>query len=246
GKIGESYRVEEKQIDGYKLKETIGYIEGLYSKEPVEVIFVYSKEIVASEGEVVIHYKDTEGNEIAENDVIKGKIGAAYNIEAKQIENYHFKFVVGDTQSTFKEYKEEITFIYEALGTVTVRMGNVPAIGLNYTLYAVDSPYSSDLFVLDNILFRDKDAVKGEIIEIFTGAVGTRIPIDSSYDYDNYNNYINGLYDELEMHLTRVSNGEKIVLTGADLRKTLWSSLTTVEYYAKGNQYLDFFLYFPK
>ncbi|PZL77522.1 hypothetical protein CI088_01595, partial [Enterococcus plantarum] len=91
GKIGESYRVEEKQIDGYKLKETVGYIEGLYSKEPVEVIFVYSKEIVASEGEVVIHYKDTEGNEIAENDVIKGKIGESYRVEEKQIDGYKLK-----------------------------------------------------------------------------------------------------------------------------------------------------------
>lgn len=227
GEVGETYVVEEKQFDGYELQETVGSREGVYSKEPGEVTFVYRKNTPVSEGEVIIHYEDDEGNEIAANDIIKGEIGTSYNVEHKQIENYQFKFVVGTTEGVFKEYVEEITFIYQSLGTATLKleMGPQAQIGSTWFLYNVDKPGSYDEFRTDKILFKGEEAVNGQILDIYTGTIGDKIEI-------NDNNYL----DDLTLYLTKVSTGEQYILTARELSQTAYISIIfPTDYYQKGN-----------
>lgn len=43
GKVGESYKIKEKEISGYKLIKVKGEPEGVYSQSPKEIIYVYQK-----------------------------------------------------------------------------------------------------------------------------------------------------------------------------------------------------------
>jgi LPXTG-motif cell wall-anchored protein len=43
GKIGESYKIKQKEISGYKLITVKGEPEGVYSQSPKEIIFIYQK-----------------------------------------------------------------------------------------------------------------------------------------------------------------------------------------------------------
>ena len=60
GYVGDTYKVEQKEIEGYKYVETRGEAEGTMTKDEIVITYVYQK---ASEGKLIVKYVDIDTNE---------------------------------------------------------------------------------------------------------------------------------------------------------------------------------------
>ncbi|WP_163655506.1 MucBP domain-containing protein [Listeria sp. PSOL-1] len=113
GSIGESYKSEQKLIRGYHLKEINGSEEGRFTAETQVVEYVYAKDRPPLvEGDVVTHYEDEKGHQIAKDEVIEGKIGAAYQTTPENIVGYYLKDVKGEEAGNFRISEQEVTYVY--------------------------------------------------------------------------------------------------------------------------------------
>ncbi|MBM9832206.1 MucBP domain-containing protein, partial [Enterococcus faecalis] len=78
----------------------------------------------AKEAQVIIKYKDSNGNTLSKDIILKGNIGDSYAAEQKSFEGYTFKNVVGNISGKFGKETQTVTFIFEKnpipTGTVTV------------------------------------------------------------------------------------------------------------------------------
>lgn len=112
GNIGESYISEQKNIPGYTFKEARGNTSGIFSKEAQEITYVYSKDHTKGTN-VIVHYKDEQGNKLSEDEVLKGHIGKEYSTNKKEILGYQFKEVQGNITGVFEDEAQEVTYIYK-------------------------------------------------------------------------------------------------------------------------------------
>lgn len=78
GTVGEEYKTEQLTITGDTFKEVKGNKTGLFAEGTQEVTYVYTKDSV-KEGEVTVHYEDDQGNTIAKDETISGKVGSTYD-----------------------------------------------------------------------------------------------------------------------------------------------------------------------
>ncbi|WP_294955760.1 MucBP domain-containing protein, partial [uncultured Lactobacillus sp.] len=105
GKIGDSYNSEPQDIAGYVLKTTPANAKGTYTDKVQEVTYVYTNQV-----KVLAHYVDQDGEPIADDETLSGKIGAPYPDNAvKDIKGYTLK-----TKPTgkFSSTETEVTYIY--------------------------------------------------------------------------------------------------------------------------------------
>ena len=126
GKVGENYFTSQKQINGYKFVEVDNEEEGTFQDEIIRVTYTYNKiEEVQPEpvvepktSYVVVKYVDEEGLEIAEKEILPGKVGENYFTSQKQINGYKFVEVDNEEEGTFQDEIIRVTYTYNKIEEV--------------------------------------------------------------------------------------------------------------------------------
>lgn len=115
GKIGSSYEVKAKEVEGYKLTRVPENAKGKYAKETIKVTFVYSRtgEGTTGESKVIVKYLDADGMEIAPETVVKGTVGLGYEVKAKDISGYKVETVPENAKGKFTKEDIEVLFVYK-------------------------------------------------------------------------------------------------------------------------------------
>ena len=112
GLAGDKYNTELKNIYGYTFVESTNNTSGIMIEGTIEVIYYYTR---TDAGGVIAHYVDEEGNKLAEDEIIKGKVKDPYKTEQKDIPNYDFVRVEGETEGEMIEGVIEVTYIYKKI-----------------------------------------------------------------------------------------------------------------------------------
>ena len=112
GGIGEKYITSQKDFEGYTFKEVVGNATGVFTSEAQTVTYVYSKDIAPVTSSVEVKYVDEAGDEIADSEILTGKVGDMYEAKQKSIENYTFKEVKGNSKGVFTQESQNVTYIY--------------------------------------------------------------------------------------------------------------------------------------
>ncbi|ARN91441.1 hypothetical protein AZI11_00230 [Levilactobacillus brevis] len=68
-------------------------------------------------GQVTAKYFDDNGNSIAEDEILTGKIGYAYSSEQKSITGYKFSHVIGNSSGKFTADPQTVTYVYKKNST---------------------------------------------------------------------------------------------------------------------------------
>lgn len=131
GKVGTSYVTSAKTITGYTLKSTPSNATGLFSALPQDVIYIYEKENSNPEtpsktGVVTVHYQDKNGNSIASNTVLTGKIGTSYVTSAKVIKGYTLKISPANAKGLFNEAPQTVVYVYSKIIVDTSQVNKKP------------------------------------------------------------------------------------------------------------------------
>lgn len=111
GNIGDKYKTEQKDIEGYTFKEVQGNESGKFTDKAQTVTYVYTKDPVKG-ADVTAKYVDESGKEIAQSEVKSGNIGDKYTTEKKDIKGYTFKEVEGSITGTLSDKAQTVTYIY--------------------------------------------------------------------------------------------------------------------------------------
>ena len=112
GLAGDSYSTEQKDIYGYTFVEDTKNTSGNMIEGTIEVIYYYER---TNAGGVIVHYVDEEGNKLTDDEVISGKVADTYKTEQKDIPNYDFVRVEGQTEGELVEGTIEVTYIYKKI-----------------------------------------------------------------------------------------------------------------------------------
>ncbi len=115
-KVGKDYVTEEKEIENYEFVESTNNETGKIKQEEQEVIYYYTRK----ETTVLVKYQDRDGNELAEEEVIKGKIGDKYKTEEKDIENYKLYSVTENKEGTMEKDQIIVIYVYEKIPTKVI------------------------------------------------------------------------------------------------------------------------------
>ena len=82
GLAGDAYTTEQKDIYGYTFVESTNNTSGNMIEGTIEVIYYYER---TNAGGVIVHYQDEEGNKLADDVTITGKVQDPYRTEQKEI-----------------------------------------------------------------------------------------------------------------------------------------------------------------
>ena len=144
GLAGDEYTTEQKEIYGYTFVEDTKNTSGNMTEQPIEVIYYYVR--TDSQG-VIVKYLDDQGNEIATQELITGKVKDPYKTEQKDIPNYDFVKVEGQTEGELVEDVIEVTYIYTKIpGRVIVQH-----------LEKDDTPNDNS----DNVVLAEEEVIEG-------------------------------------------------------------------------------------
>ena len=109
GHVGDEYRAEEKNFDGYELVEKPSNSTGKMTQEETVVKYYYQRK---AEIEVKYLEKGTE-YEIAESEIIEGLVGDKYETIEKEIPYYKFVEKTNNWEGTMTEEKTIVIYYYE-------------------------------------------------------------------------------------------------------------------------------------
>ena len=144
GLAGDKYNTEKKDIYGYTFVESTNNTSGNMIEGTIEVIYYYER---TDAGGVIVHYVDESGNKLTEDDVITGKVSDPYKTEQKDIPNYDFVRVEGQTEGELIEGTIEVTYIYK----------KVPAKVIVQYLEKDDTPDDNT----DNVVLAPEEIIEG-------------------------------------------------------------------------------------
>lgn len=111
GKVGETYTSEQKEFEGYTLKEVQGNPTGTFTDQKETITYVYTKLPVKGET-VTVKYTGDDGKKIAEDTVLTGNIGEKYVSTPKELPGYSIKGVQGNPKGVFTHAKQEVKYLY--------------------------------------------------------------------------------------------------------------------------------------
>lgn len=111
GTVGSVFKVDIPKITNYTFDHIENLGNALFTKEHQIITLVYNK--VIAEGNLVVKYRDVEGNTIKPQKVITGTVGSAYAVSVDDINEYQFVKFVGNNIGTFTEEQQEVTIVYE-------------------------------------------------------------------------------------------------------------------------------------
>ena len=100
GNVFDEYSTSAKEIKGYELVDVPENAEGELTEELITVNYVYR----LKDSKIIINYVDEDGNEIAESDIVSGKVFDSYSTSAKNIYEYS---LISSTNNTSGEMTEE-------------------------------------------------------------------------------------------------------------------------------------------
>ncbi len=78
---------------------------------------------------VIVEYKDTEGNQLATSDSYKGPVGESYSITPKDISDYTLVKTEGNPNGTYTDQDQKVTFIYDRAEGAPVTVKYVDEVG---------------------------------------------------------------------------------------------------------------------
>ena len=144
GLAGDAYTTEQKEIYGYTFVESTNNTSGNMIEGTIEVIYYYER---TNAGGVIVHYVDEEGNKLADDVTITGKVADPYRTEQKDIPNYDFVRVEGQTEGEMIEGVIEVTYIYK----------KIPARVIVQHLEKDDTPDDNT----DNVVLAEEEIIEG-------------------------------------------------------------------------------------
>ena len=144
GLAGDAYTTEQKDIYGYTFVESTNNTNGNMIEGTIEVIYYYER---TNAGGVIVHYVDEEGNKLVEDVTITGKVADTYRTEQKEIPNYDFVRVEGQTEGELTEGVIEVTYIYK----------KIPARVIVQHLEKDDTPDDNT----DNVVLAEEEIIEG-------------------------------------------------------------------------------------
>lgn len=119
GYIDNPYQTSQLTIPGYEIKQVNGSAVGVYTKDPIQVEYVYTKKETEEDlgGTVLVHYKDTQGYTISADALFEGQIGDLYAAEKKEFTKYKFDKVIGSEKGEIKQEIQVVTIVYAPLAS---------------------------------------------------------------------------------------------------------------------------------
>ena len=117
GSLGDSWKAEEKQIEGYRFSRVEGETSGFFVNQMQVVTFFYEK-IVKKGEDVIVSYRDESGKELQPNKVLQGAVGDTWQTDAADIKGYELVKVEGDLIGTFTEQSQQVIFTYKKIATL--------------------------------------------------------------------------------------------------------------------------------
>ncbi|NSU16079.1 MucBP domain-containing protein [Enterococcus faecalis] len=114
------------------------------------------------EGQVIVKYKDSNGDTLSKDIILKGNIGDSYAAEQKSFEGYTFKNVIGNTSGSFTEAPQTVTFIFEKspipTSTVTASYQDTDGNKLSEDITltgAIGDSYTADKKIFEGYTFKN-------------------------------------------------------------------------------------------
>lgn len=119
GKIGDHYQSEPKTIDGWVLTETPDNAKGTFKTDDQTVTYVYEK-ANANANPVTVRYLDKDGNSLAKETILQGRIGDDYATSPKKIANWTLIKTPDNAKGIFKNTDQTVTYRYEKVDAAPV------------------------------------------------------------------------------------------------------------------------------
>lgn len=113
GKVGEHYDTVQKEIYGCKYIEHSGNVSGELTEDTIYVTYYYER--IESAPIIVKYIDEYSAEEIATRETITGYIGDSYETVQKEIENYDFVRVEGETSGELSAEKKEVVYVYKKI-----------------------------------------------------------------------------------------------------------------------------------
>ncbi|WP_239257215.1 MucBP domain-containing protein [Listeria ilorinensis] len=177
GSVGDSYETAPLDIPGYVLASTKGNAIGSLTQQAQTVTYTYKKAEIPMGENVTVSYVDEEGVQLAQDEILSGKIGESYTAPRKEIPGYTLQRVEGAETGTFTDQQQTVRFIYQKdpipAGAVTVEYldteGN--SLGESSVLNGyVDEPYETEEKSFEGYTLQE---IKGTPTGVFTNSPQT-------------------------------------------------------------------------
>ncbi|ANZ59931.1 hypothetical protein AYR61_00215 [Secundilactobacillus paracollinoides] len=113
-----SYTTEPKTIEGYTLASSTDNTTGTYTVDTPDVVYTYT----ADPETVTVVYQNTDGQSIANSEVLTGDYATSYESQAKTIAGYTLTSTPTNATGTYGVSNADVVYTYTADSeTVTVR-----------------------------------------------------------------------------------------------------------------------------
>lgn len=109
GEVGQTYKVNPINIEKYSVLNTPNNLEGIYTKEDIDVIYRLKR----IETDIIIKYVDENGNEITTLDVQRYPVGSEQLISAKEINGYQLNDGIDNVKLITPNKDYEYVFVYK-------------------------------------------------------------------------------------------------------------------------------------
>ena len=106
--VGDNYSTKAKTISNYVLTEIPSNADGAVINSAITVDYIYR----LKNTNIIVNYIDTEGNPLAESDLINGKVFDEYTTEAKDIYGYELTAVPNNATGEMTEDEIVVNYIY--------------------------------------------------------------------------------------------------------------------------------------
>lgn len=112
GFVGQEYTTQAKELQGWLVETEFPENQnGVFTEEPQEITYRYDRK----DGEpVVVKYVDENGNKLAVEEILYGKVGLEYKAQVKQIEGWEIKEDPINAEGKFMEVSQEVIYVYSA------------------------------------------------------------------------------------------------------------------------------------
>ena len=163
GKVFDQYTTSEKSIYGYELIETPENSTGTMIEDTITVIYPYK----LKDSNVIAKYQNEEGNEIAPDEIVKGKVFDQYTTPVKNIYGYELIEMPENSTGTMTEDTIIVTYCYGLKATnVITKYQNEEGNEI-----APDETVKGKVF--DEYTTSEKNIYGYELIEIPENSTGT-------------------------------------------------------------------------
>ncbi|WP_338548010.1 MucBP domain-containing protein [Emergencia sp. JLR.KK010] len=110
GGVGQSYRTEKLDIEGYEFIRVEGNETGTFSEDVQVVKYIYRQR-----GSITVKYVDLDGKPIKDEASFTDYVDEAYDVTAPYISGYEHIRTEGDATGTFQPGNQVITHVYEKI-----------------------------------------------------------------------------------------------------------------------------------